>query len=238
MTRSSNKELVEPYDEPEQALHSLRKVLKTTSFDHSSSPKFELFSNYEEQVEEEITKYMTEPTMEEYMTKTRKDYGSWIARPKFNKDAKYELKGQFLKELRDNTFSGSEKEDANEHIERVLEIVNLFTTPDVTQDQLMLRVFSISLTGAARGVPIMKAYDAKNAIQEMANYSQKWHNGTSTRNNSNTSDGLATIQAQLNNLGREIKKEEGKTLEESYYTQFGVPFPNDGRYRATSPGFY
>ncbi|GJW50982.1 hypothetical protein Tco_0092333 [Tanacetum coccineum] len=66
-----------------------------------------------------------------------------------------------------------------------------------------------------------------------------------------TSDGLATIQAQLNNLGREIKKvnekvyaaqvgcdqckgphytkdcpqkEEGKTLEEAYYTQFGGPF--------------
>nr|GEW50356.1 hypothetical protein [Tanacetum cinerariifolium] len=79
-----------------------------------------------------------------------------------------------------------------------------------------------------------------------------------------TSDGLATIQAQLNNLGREIKnvnekiydaqegckqckgphytkdcplKEEGKTLEEAYYTQFGVPFQGGG-YRATAPGFY
>ncbi|GKF18540.1 hypothetical protein Tco_0063458 [Tanacetum coccineum] len=66
-----------------------------------------------------------------------------------------------------------------------------------------------------------------------------------------TSDGLAAIQAQLNNLGREIKKvnekvyaaqvgceqckglhytkdcplkEEGKTIEEAYYTQFGRPF--------------
>ncbi|GJU21328.1 homeodomain-like protein [Tanacetum coccineum] len=64
-------------------------------------------------------------------------------------------------------------------------------------------------------------------------------------------NGLAAIQAQLNNLGREIKKvnekvyaaqvgceqckgphytkdcplkEEGKTLEEAYYTQFGGPF--------------
>ncbi|GJZ29069.1 hypothetical protein Tco_0573716 [Tanacetum coccineum] len=41
----------------------------------------------------------------------------------------------------------------------------------------------------------------------MAEYSQKWHNGTSLRTkNTETSDGLATIQAQLNNLGREIKK--------------------------------
>ncbi|GKA08877.1 pyruvate dehydrogenase (acetyl-transferring) kinase, mitochondrial [Tanacetum coccineum] len=79
-----------------------------------------------------------------------------------------------------------------------------------------------------------------------------------------TSDGLAAIQAQLNNMGREIKKvnenvyaaqvgceqckgphytkdcpqkEEGKTLEEAYYTQFGGPFQGWG-YRATAPGYY
>ncbi|GJV67798.1 hypothetical protein Tco_1483307, partial [Tanacetum coccineum] len=34
------------------------------------------------------------------------------------------------------------------------------------------------------------------AIQEMAEYSQKWHNGTSSRTRSTeTSDGLAAIQA-------------------------------------------
>ncbi|GJW22616.1 putative reverse transcriptase domain-containing protein [Tanacetum coccineum] len=77
-----------------------------------------------------------------------------------------------------------------------------------------------------------------------------------------TSNGLAAIQAQLNNLEREIKKvkekvyaaqvgcdqckgphytkdfplkEEGKTLEEAYYTQFGGPFQGGG-YRATALG--
>ncbi|GJV03827.1 hypothetical protein Tco_1337396 [Tanacetum coccineum] len=85
----------------------------------------------------------------------------------------------------------------------------------------------------------------------MAEYSQKWHNGTSRVRITKTSDGLAAIQAQLNNRGREIKKvnekvyaaqvggeqckgphytkdcplkEEGKTLEEAYYTQFGRTF--------------
>ncbi|GJZ17480.1 hypothetical protein Tco_0553603 [Tanacetum coccineum] len=98
----------------------------------------------------------------------------------------------------------------------------------------------------------------------MAEYSQKWHNGTSMTRSTKTSDGLAAIQAQLNNLGREIKKvnekvyaaqvgceeckgphytkdfplkEEGKTLEEVYYTQFGAPFQGGG-YRATAPKFY
>ncbi|GKD46047.1 hypothetical protein Tco_1270692 [Tanacetum coccineum] len=98
----------------------------------------------------------------------------------------------------------------------------------------------------------------------MAEYSQKWHNGTSRGRSTETSDGLAAIQAQLNNLGREIKKvnekvyaaqvgceqckgphytkdcpqkEDGKTLKEAYYTQFGGPFQGGG-YRATSLGYY
>ncbi|GJY42840.1 hypothetical protein Tco_0431053 [Tanacetum coccineum] len=113
-------------------------------------------------------------------------------------------------------------------------------------------------------IPSKSAANAKIAIQEMAEYSQKWHNGTSRSRSTKTSDGLAAIQAQLNNLGREIKKvnekvyaaqvgceqcngphytkdfplkEEGKTLEEAYYTQFGEPFQGGG-YRAAAQGFY
>ncbi|GJW26923.1 DNA-directed DNA polymerase [Tanacetum coccineum] len=214
-----------------------------------------------------------EPSMEEYMTKTQDDYGPGIVRLKIDEKAHFKLKGQFLKELRDNTFSGSDNEDANEHIEKVLETVDLFYIPDVTQDQIMLRVFPMSLTGDAsrwlRNEPAsssMKAADAKKAIEEMADHSKKWHNGTSTRTRSiETSDGLAAIQAQLNNLGREIKnvnekfnaaqvgcetykgphytkdcslKEEATAFEDAYYTQFGVPFPLGGRHRAAAPGFY
>ncbi|GJY44392.1 hypothetical protein Tco_0432605 [Tanacetum coccineum] len=50
---------------------------------------------------------MENPTLEEYMTKTRDDYGSGVTRPKFDKKARFELKGQFLKELRNNAFSAS-----------------------------------------------------------------------------------------------------------------------------------
>ncbi|GKC95432.1 hypothetical protein Tco_1160874 [Tanacetum coccineum] len=291
------------------------------------------------------------------MSKTRTDYGSGVARPKIDNKDQFELKGQFLKELRENTFSGSDNEDANEHIEKVLEIVDVFHVPNIIVDQLMLRVFPIPLTGAAsrwlrneptgsiktwedlktkflnkycppgrtakkieginnfqqepdetlyqawehfkellmkcpqhyliemqevilfyngldvptrqildsRGaVPTMTTADAKTAIEDMAEYSQKCHNRTSRGRSNETFDGLAAIQAQLNNLGREIKKvnekvyaaqvgckqckgphytkdfllkEEGKTLEEAYYTQFGGPFQGGG-YRATALGFY
>ncbi|GJV66313.1 hypothetical protein Tco_1477141 [Tanacetum coccineum] len=241
--------------------------------------------------------------------------------------------------MHDNTFSGSDNEDDNEHIEKVLDIVGLFHIPNITQDQVMLQVFPMSLTRAAncwlrnepagsiktwetlkgkflskycppvrtdkkmekinnfqqdpdetlfqawerfkellfrcpqhylvdmqevisfykgldvptrqildsKGViPSMKTTNAKKAIQDMADHSQKWHNGTSTRcRSTKTFNRLAAIQAQLNNLGREKKKvkekvyaaqvgcelckgphyskdcplkEEGKTLEEAYYT--------------------
>nr|GEY23940.1 hypothetical protein [Tanacetum cinerariifolium] len=128
----------------------------------SNSPEFDQISDIEEQSEEEVRETMRE-RMEQYMSKTRGDYRLGVTRPTINQDTQFELKGQFLKELRDNTFSGV--------------------------------------------IPSKTAADAKVAIQEMDEFSQKWHNGTSSRSKSTeTSDGLAVIQAQLNNLEREIKK--------------------------------
>ncbi|GKE00008.1 hypothetical protein Tco_1387991, partial [Tanacetum coccineum] len=44
-------------------------------------------------------------TMEHDISKTRADYGSGVSRPKIEDKDNFELKGQFLKELRTNTFS-------------------------------------------------------------------------------------------------------------------------------------
>ncbi|GKA31171.1 hypothetical protein Tco_0717476 [Tanacetum coccineum] len=259
-----------------KAMFIRKKLLKTLSLDESRSPEFNLFSDLEEYSEEEVAETMAE-TMEQYMSKTRADYGSGISRPKIEDKDSFELKCQILKELRDNTFSGSDHEDANEHIEKVLEIVDLFLIPNITQDQVMLRAFPMSLTGAAShclrnkpsssittweylktkflskccppartekkwrrsttfsknpmkpfikhgrrfcskgAMPSKTATDAKVVIQEMAEYSQKWHNGTSKTRSTETSDVLATIQAQLNNLEREIKKVDKKV----YVAQVG-----------------
>ncbi|GJZ84225.1 hypothetical protein Tco_0649564 [Tanacetum coccineum] len=148
MTRSSTKELLTPFKEPEREFRSSRNLFKTLSLDESRLPEYNLFSDLEENSKEEVAEKMAE-TMEQYISKTRADYGSGIARPKIDDKNHLELKGQFLKELGDNTFSGSNHEDANEHIEKVLEIVDLFHVPNITQDQIMLRVFLMSLTGAA-----------------------------------------------------------------------------------------
>ncbi|GJX87895.1 hypothetical protein Tco_0339909 [Tanacetum coccineum] len=80
--------------------------------------------------------------------------------------------------------------------------------------QAWRRLFDIRGIGA---IPSKTAANAKIAIQEMAEYSQKWHNGTSRSRSIETSNGLAAMQAQLNNLGREIKKVNEKV----YATQVG-----------------
>ncbi|GJT89476.1 hypothetical protein Tco_1071193 [Tanacetum coccineum] len=98
MTRSSTSELFRPYEEPEQDFLSSRKHFKTLSLDELRSPGFNLFSDQEDYSEEEVAKTMAE-TMEQYMSKTRANYGSGVARPKNEDKDHFELKGQFLKEL-------------------------------------------------------------------------------------------------------------------------------------------
>ncbi|GKG06556.1 hypothetical protein Tco_0329525 [Tanacetum coccineum] len=139
MTRSSKNELFTPYKEPELEFRSSRRHFKTLSLDELRSPDFNLLSD-QEYSEEEVTETMVE-NMEQYMSKTRADYGSGVVRPKIEDKDNFELKGQFLKELRTNTFSGSDHEDANQHIEKVLEIVDLFHIPNITIDQVMLKAF-------------------------------------------------------------------------------------------------
>ncbi|GJZ10583.1 hypothetical protein Tco_0545342, partial [Tanacetum coccineum] len=182
MTKSSTKELLTPLKEPEQEFRSSRKLFKTLSLDESRSPKYNLFSDLEEDFEKEVAEIMTETT-DQY------------------------------------------------------EVILFYNGSDVPTRQIL----------DSKGVmPTKTAADAKIR-------------------NTETSDGLAAIQAQLNNLGREIKmvnekvyaaqvgceqckgphytkycplKEEGKTVEEAYYTQFDAPFQQGGQYKAAALGFY
>ncbi|GJS22392.1 hypothetical protein Tco_0451024 [Tanacetum coccineum] len=102
---------------------------------------------------------MTKLTMEEYVKKTREDYGSRIARPKFDKDAKFELKGQFLKELLDNTFSGSkirmQMSTSKEFLRFMQEVILFYKGLDVPTRQIL---------DSKAGVPRMKADEAKKSI--------------------------------------------------------------------------
>nr|GFC57229.1 hypothetical protein [Tanacetum cinerariifolium] len=147
ITRSSTNELFTPYKEPEREFRSSRRHFKTLSLDELRSLDFNLLSE-QEYSEEEIAETMAK-TMEQYMSKTRADYGSGVARQKIENNDNFEINGKFLKELRTNTFSSSDHEDANEHIEKVIEIVDLFHILNITIDQVMLRAFLMYLTRAS-----------------------------------------------------------------------------------------
>ncbi|GJW40308.1 ribonuclease H-like domain-containing protein [Tanacetum coccineum] len=119
---------------------------------------------------------------------------------------------------------GSEYKDAKEHIEKVLEIVDLFhISKEVILFYNGLDVLTRQILDSKGAILSKTASDAKIAIQEMAEYSQKWHNGTSSRTRSTkTFDGLAAIQAQLNNLGREMLGSKGfKMILKVYVVQNG-----------------
>nr|GEU80899.1 hypothetical protein [Tanacetum cinerariifolium] len=261
MTRSLTKELFIPFKDLKQEFRSSRKHFKTLSLDESRSPNFDLFSDQEEYSEEEVTETMAE-TMKQYMSKTRADYGSGVARPKIEDKDNFELKGQFLKELY-----------------QVMLRAFLMSLTRVASRWLRNKPSGSITTWEDPKTKFLRKYcpPARTAkkMEEINNFQQEsdeklyqvWERFKEllmkTRS-TKTSDGLASIQAQLNNLGREIKKvnekvyatqvgceqckgphytkdyplkEEGKTLEEAYYTQFGAPFQGGG-YRAPTLGFY
>ncbi|GKG01350.1 hypothetical protein Tco_0306055, partial [Tanacetum coccineum] len=87
--------------------------------------------------------------MEEFVTKNRINYYSGITNIMVNGKAAYELKGKFLDDLRENAFSGTTGEDAVEHIEYFLKIVDPINMPNVNHERIRLVVFPISLVGNA-----------------------------------------------------------------------------------------
>ncbi|GKA96187.1 hypothetical protein Tco_0818282 [Tanacetum coccineum] len=173
-------------------------------------------------------------TMEQYLALSRDNQAPGVVKPEIGGNVNFKIKSQFMRELREDTFSGNKVEDAHDHIDRVLSIVGLFNIPGVSKDAVMLRVFPFTLTRAAKRysqlqarrrriiisglgtgpIPRMRPAEALTAIQTMADNSQKWHDGTSSRKmgSSNSSDGLAALVNKLDNLGRDMKK-----LKESVY---------------------
>nr|GEV80213.1 hypothetical protein [Tanacetum cinerariifolium] len=108
--------------------------------------------------------------MKEFVTSNEANYYSRITSIMVNGKRAYELKGKFLDDLHDNDFSGTNREDAVEHIEYFLKIVDPINLPNVNYERLRLSVFPISLVGNAsewfdecQGVTDEEIYDLKEA---------------------------------------------------------------------------
>ncbi|GJV11731.1 hypothetical protein Tco_1353272 [Tanacetum coccineum] len=84
-------------------------------------------------------------TMKGVATNDQTDYYSRITIITVNGKNAYELKGKFLDDLHNNAFSGTNEEDAVEHIKYFLKIVDPIDLPNVNQDKLRVVVFPILL---------------------------------------------------------------------------------------------
>ncbi|GJU17444.1 hypothetical protein Tco_1145410 [Tanacetum coccineum] len=296
-------------------------------------------------------------TMEQYLALSRENQASGMVKLEIEGNVNFEIKSQFMRELREDAFSGNKYEDAHDHIDRVLSIVGLFNIPGVTKDAVMLQIFPFTLIGAAKRwvdklapgtintwdllkkdfiqrycppsmtanqledihnfkqegdeslyqaweqyndllykcpthdinshqkvnifykglstmnhqlldsqgpIPGMRPAEALIVIQTMADHSQKWHDGTTSRNigSSSSKDGLTALVNKLDNLRRDMKKlkvgcqiyegphldkdcplnEEVKQVEEVRYGEFGRTMlfngSNGGKFHVGPPGYY
>ncbi|GJQ92733.1 reverse transcriptase domain-containing protein [Tanacetum coccineum] len=136
----------------------------------------------------------------------------------------FEIKSKFMQELRKDTFSRNKNDDTHEHVEQVLDIVSLFNILRVSHDAVMLRVFPITLTGAAKrwvdrlppGTVDSQDLLKKAFIQRMP-------------------------KLRRAHLDKDCPlKEEVKSIEEAKYGKFEQPSPfsNGAKYSIGPPRYY
>ncbi|GKD97914.1 hypothetical protein Tco_1381811, partial [Tanacetum coccineum] len=187
--------------------------------------------------------------MEQYLALSRENQAPGVFKQEIRGHVNFEIKSQFMRELRENTFSKIKNKDAHDHVDRVLNI----------------------LLDSQGPIPGMTPTQALTEILTMTDHSQKWHDGTSSRNISSSSntDGLAAVISKLDKLGRDMKKlkenvhaiqvgcqicegphidkecplnKEVKQVDEVKYGEFGPPAPFNGssgaKFRVGPPGYY
>ncbi|GJZ02858.1 hypothetical protein Tco_0520819 [Tanacetum coccineum] len=214
--------------------------------------------------------------MEQYLALTRGNQASGVVKPKIGGSVNFEIKSQFMRELREDTFSRNKNDDAQEHVERPLRdgwtdflqelsILGISLRKPLSNGTVHHQRLPSNLKKSTtsskketkhyttlRNGPIhgMTPIQALMAIQTMADHSQKWHDGSSSRNieSSSNSEGIAAIMNKIKNLGRDMKKlkenvhaiqvgcqkcggahldkdcplkEEVKSIEEAKYGEFG-----------------
>ncbi|GJX80093.1 hypothetical protein Tco_0328242 [Tanacetum coccineum] len=89
-------------------------------------------------------------TMEQYLALSRENQASGVVKPEIRGNVNFEIKSQFMRELREDTFSRNKDEDSHDHIDRALSIVDLFNIPGVSKDAVVLRVFPFTLIGSTK----------------------------------------------------------------------------------------
>ncbi|GJT71009.1 hypothetical protein Tco_1030295 [Tanacetum coccineum] len=166
------------------------------------------------------------------MTNDQANYYLGITNITVNGKNAYELKGKFLDDLHKNAFSGTNEEDAVEHIDYFLKIVDPIDLPNVNQDKLRVVVFSISLVGDAwrwfdgikgsvtsirSGLPVAgKKKDIDSKLKEEALRNKAIMEGMIDDNDESSNNGLHYKKIRDNQVFIRIRKEYVAVKEDEY----------------------
>ncbi|GJY04985.1 hypothetical protein Tco_0370925 [Tanacetum coccineum] len=80
-------------------------------------------------------------TMEQHLALLRDNQASGVVKPEIGGNVNFEIKSQFMRELREDTFSGNKNEDAHDHVDRVLNIVDRLIPGTVNTWDLLKKAF-------------------------------------------------------------------------------------------------
>ncbi|GJV02112.1 hypothetical protein Tco_1335681 [Tanacetum coccineum] len=125
-------------------------------------------------------------TMEQYLALSRENQAPGLVKPEIEGNVNFEIKSQFMRELREDTFSGNKNENAHDHIDRVLNIVSLFNIPGgrhTTQALAAIQILWRPLSKSAR-LDISRTLASQPTMLF----------------------GLVAIVCKLDNLGHDMKK--------------------------------
>ncbi|GJY51987.1 hypothetical protein Tco_0442834 [Tanacetum coccineum] len=155
-----------------------------------------------------------------------------MVKPKIGGNVDVEIKSQFIQELREDTFSGNKKDDAHEHVERVLDIVSLFNIPGVSYDAEPL-ILGISLKRPLskgivhhQGLPNSLKKFATSSRKEMRLYTKLGSgfsdNEKQETDNSRMAEALAALEATLKIKKKNLKKKNKDLVENKPRTEEDV----------------
>ncbi|GJX73928.1 hypothetical protein Tco_0312523 [Tanacetum coccineum] len=184
-------------------------------------------------------------TMEQFLALTRRNQAPGMVKLEIRGNVNFEIKIQFMRELREDTFSGNKNKDAYEHVKRILDIVNLFNIQGVTHDAVMLRVFPITVTRAAKRWVDRLSPGTINT-RDLLNWPS--FKDSLRRDMKKLKENVHVIQVGWENCrGAHLNKEcpmneEVKSVKKVKYGEFRRPFPNNNgngaRYRIGPPEYY
>nr|GEZ07550.1 hypothetical protein [Tanacetum cinerariifolium] len=210
MARSSTKELLTPFKDPKREFRLSRKLFKTLSLEESRSPKYNLFSDLDENFKEELRNV-----------------------PAGSIDTWETLKKKFLNKYCPPTQTAKEMEEINNFQQELDETL---------YQHYFMDIHEVILFHKGLDVPTRQILDSKGAIPSIRLSMLRKPSKIWEIKKVNERVYVAQVGCESCNGPHYTKdcplKEEVKTFKDAYYTQFGVPFSQGGRYRVAALGFY